>query len=281
MSNSSNPRPRRPRAPPRQGRDDFPPGVRLRLAQRAAYRCAMCDGTTVGPSGEASDAVASTGVAAHITAAAPGGRRFDPNHTTDEREAIENAIWLCATHSVLIDTDEVTYTVERLHELKRCHEGKIQHEHSLGDTRSVSADDLAALDSSVRDVVAWPTTLDGEHHLEQAALAREVGCRLSLRGVAKTNRHDRRPSAWIGLTEPMDAVLRRTAQRRPIVLVVDQLDALCDLVDLETERLDAVLALLRKVRGVENLQVVVGCRRFDFEHDARVRGLDAVLSRVL
>jgi hypothetical protein len=66
------------------------------------------------------------GKAAHISAAAPGpgSRRYIPSPamTPKQRMSIDNAIWLCADHADLIDRDEVTYTVEKLHVMKREHE---------------------------------------------------------------------------------------------------------------------------------------------------------------
>ena len=54
------------------------------------------------------------GVAAHITAAAPGGPRYDNSLSPTQRKAAANAIWLCQTCAKLIDNDEVRYTVETL-----------------------------------------------------------------------------------------------------------------------------------------------------------------------
>jgi hypothetical protein len=45
------------------------------------------------------------GVAAHITSAAAGGPRYDPNLTSAQRRNIKNAIWLCQTCAKLIDND--------------------------------------------------------------------------------------------------------------------------------------------------------------------------------
>lgn len=48
-------------------------------------------------------------MAAHITAAAPGGARYDPQLTSAERSSIENGIWLCQTHARHIDVDPVRF----------------------------------------------------------------------------------------------------------------------------------------------------------------------------
>jgi hypothetical protein len=99
-------------------RDDFRSSdVRL-LAERAGFRCSNpnCLLPTVGPDGGAGRA--SVGVAAHITAAAAGGPRYDAGISTAERASAENGIWLCQTCSRLIDSDRVSYSGELLRDWK-------------------------------------------------------------------------------------------------------------------------------------------------------------------
>lgn len=60
------------------------------------------------------DKTLNLGVAAHICAAAPGGPRYNPDQTKDERRAYENGIWLCSTCSRLIDDDPASYPVALL-----------------------------------------------------------------------------------------------------------------------------------------------------------------------
>lgn len=73
---------------------------------------------TVGPNAQAAKAT-NIGVAAHITAAAAGGPRFDANLTQEQRSAIDNAVWLCQSCAKLIDSDPIPYTVEQLREWRQ------------------------------------------------------------------------------------------------------------------------------------------------------------------
>ena len=102
-------------------RDDFTSDTIQRAAKRVGYLCSCptCRVPTTGPSQEGHGSVSNIGEAAHICAAAPGGPRFDPNMTSEERKGIENCIWLCRTHARLIDTDTITYTVELLKQWKK------------------------------------------------------------------------------------------------------------------------------------------------------------------
>src|SRR5580692_7518297 len=105
-------------------RDDFPANVRRAVALRAQYICSFpgCRRATTGPSDESTSAVASVGVAAHICAAAPGGPRYSPTMSSDERKGIDNAIWMCATHGTLIDQDVAKYPADVLTSWKRARE---------------------------------------------------------------------------------------------------------------------------------------------------------------
>lgn len=57
----------------------------------------------------------------HIEAAEPGGQRFNPHQTDEERRSIDNLLFLCHRHHKETD-DESEYTVARLREIKRAHE---------------------------------------------------------------------------------------------------------------------------------------------------------------
>lgn len=60
-----------------------------------------------------------TGRAAHITAAASGGPRYDGTLSEAERKGADNGIWLCGTCSIEIDNDYIYYSVRLLKAWKR------------------------------------------------------------------------------------------------------------------------------------------------------------------
>lgn len=100
-------------------RDDFPLSIKELLAKRVAYRCSnqACRQVTSGPQKDSTKAM-NIGVAAHITAASPGGPRFDSSLTSDERQASENGIWLCQSCAKLVDNDPTRYGVDTLRQWK-------------------------------------------------------------------------------------------------------------------------------------------------------------------
>lgn len=101
-------------------RDDFTERTKKALANRAGHQCSFrgCTCPTSGPSEESDEATISIGIAAHIHAAAPGGRRYLASMSPEERKHISNGIWLCANHSIEIDRDEKHYTAQLLREMK-------------------------------------------------------------------------------------------------------------------------------------------------------------------
>lgn len=54
------------------------------------------------------------GVAAHITAASPGGPRYDPKLSSEERSGHGNGIWLCQNCAKLVDNDPALFSVDVL-----------------------------------------------------------------------------------------------------------------------------------------------------------------------
>jgi hypothetical protein len=77
----------------RDGNEFLEPTKRA-VALRAGHRCSLtgCGQLTVGPSEESPSAITNIGVAAHICAASPKGKRYDASMTPEQRSDISNAI---------------------------------------------------------------------------------------------------------------------------------------------------------------------------------------------
>ena len=111
-------------------RINFSKGVKKTVAERNGFRCSFrgCDRTTVGPGASPHDAI-STGVAAHIHSASPGGPRGQAPLSPQELEGIGNALWLCANHARIVDAKRgVAFPPTRLHSFKAAHEALIGFE---------------------------------------------------------------------------------------------------------------------------------------------------------
>ena len=96
-------------------RDEFRKSDADILAKRVGNRCSNpgCRQSTAGPRDDPTKAV-NIGVAAHITAAAAGGPRYDVSLPATERKSIQNGIWLCQNCGKLVDSDTSRYSVGML-----------------------------------------------------------------------------------------------------------------------------------------------------------------------
>lgn len=66
------------------------------------------------------------GKLAHVIAHADKGPRANPSLPQKERDSIENIMLLCDGCHTTVDTDEASYTVDRLHKIKNDFENKIR-----------------------------------------------------------------------------------------------------------------------------------------------------------
>jgi WD40 repeat protein len=106
-------------------RDDFPKNVVDALGKRAGFLCSnpVCRRSTIGPQKGGAGAV-NLGVAAHITAASPGGPRYDASLSTEERSSSTNGLWACQGCAKHIDSHDPRHTVAVLKEWKE----QVEHE---------------------------------------------------------------------------------------------------------------------------------------------------------
>jgi hypothetical protein len=89
------------------------------LFARSLDRCAFPGCSS--PMAETNNVV--TGEVCHIKASSPGGPRYDPHQTDEDRHSEGNLILLCGRHHTLVDADPKQYTVDALLQMKRDHQG--------------------------------------------------------------------------------------------------------------------------------------------------------------
>lgn len=104
-------------------RDDFSTATKELLARRVGYVCSnpSCRQATSGPQADPSGAV-NLGVAAHISAASPGGPRYEEELSAEQRSDSSNGIWLCQTCAKMIDNDPIRFKRSVLEGWKRAAE---------------------------------------------------------------------------------------------------------------------------------------------------------------
>lgn len=100
-------------------RDEFTAATKILLAKQAGHHCSnpSCRRLTSAASTDGKTTI-NIGEASHITAAAPGGPRYDANLTPEERRSPENGLWLCKDHAKAIDSKDSFFTVDLLKDWK-------------------------------------------------------------------------------------------------------------------------------------------------------------------
>lgn len=121
-------------------RDDFSAATIRVLERRVAGLCSNpeCRQPTTGP-GDGPSGVVNVGTAAHITAAAEGGPRYDVSLTSEQRASIDNGVWLCARCARLVDGSPARFTTELLHQWKMEAESRASYAVQAGGGASESA----------------------------------------------------------------------------------------------------------------------------------------------
>lgn len=105
-------------------RDEFGADTKDRVARRAMYICSNpnCRAYTLAPAKYDESHSVYTGRVAHITAAAPGGPRYDAALTPTQRRDVQNAIYLCPRCADEIDKNKgADYPADLLREWKSGH----------------------------------------------------------------------------------------------------------------------------------------------------------------
>ena len=126
----------------------FPRNIRERVSKRASYICSNpnCHHFTLCASDAGTDLFISIGKAAHITAGAANGPRYDPSLTSEQRSSADNAIFLCSSCEDMIDYNNgLDYPVDLLEKWKSEHEAWVK------ENLNKPADSLIS-------------TIDGEHY---------------------------------------------------------------------------------------------------------------------
>lgn len=156
---------------------------------------------------------------------------------------------------------------------------------ALPDGERMERPELETLISRIEASASSTTALIGQPGAGKSALLSTLGNRMREAGwpvlaikadlldpdiVNEAGLRDR-----LGLGENPSAMLRDMAALGPVLLVIDQLDALAGYLDIKTARLSILLNLVRRLGAVDNVHIVLSSRVFEFQHDVRLRAVGA------
>ena len=113
------------------------------LWARAAGRCSLreCDAELTL---DINVGTATVGAMCHIVGENEGAARWRDSLTDEERNSYANLILLCSHHHDIVDNDEGTYSIERLHQIKTEHENWVKE--TLSSAGEIDPDDAVYAD---------------------------------------------------------------------------------------------------------------------------------------
>ena len=156
---------------------------------------------------------------------------------------------------------------------------------TLPDGRELPRPELEALVDKIKSAESSTTILIGDRGSGKSALLASLEQCLRDRTIAvlsiKSDRIGQNVTtaatlaANLGLPENLTACVQRVAQHQRVAILIDQVDALADILDRRGERLNVLLDSIHSLSGMLNVHLVVSSRPFELRHDARLRTLAA------
>lgn len=151
---------------PSTSRDRVPPAQEKVVISRSGDSCAYpgCGlELTIDPQ-HVDDSPKATGKVAHISAASPGGPRYDESMTSKQRGSAENLIYLCGSHHDVIDSQLEFHTRDFLIDAKVSHERAVARgvRSALG---QVTYEELSVVCAVIASVPAGPREVGVERAL--------------------------------------------------------------------------------------------------------------------
>ena len=189
--------------------------------------------------------------------------------------------------SVKLRTDEKEYREAQEFEqtLRRASRDLLEWPRDLFDGTHLPRPELNQLLSIIDETDNSITALLGPPGSGKSALLASFGHELVVRGIPflaikadflePSIQTEENLTDYLQLRNSVSSLLTQISQLRPVVLLIDQLDALAGYVDLRTGRLSVLLNIVRKLGGRRNIHIVLSSRTFEFEHDTRLKAVTA------
>lgn len=156
---------------------------------------------------------------------------------------------------------------------------------TLGDEIWLHRVELDLLEERLRSPEGTANLLLGKPGTGKSAILASLGQRLIKKGVpVLAIKADMLPrtiqdfddfQTHLHLPFPILKCFSIVTRSEPAVLIIDQLDAISEFVDRNSERLNLLLDLIQSATRIERLHVVSSCRWFEYQHDIRLTTIEA------
>ena len=170
-------------------------------------------------------------------------------------------------------------------ELLEASKGLLNWKRTLGDNQQITRPELAQLIDRIETETSSTTIVLGSPGCGKSALMATLGhwavdenyVLLAIKAdyLSKTVNTVEDLQQDIHLSWNIRDAIRAIASTNKIILLIDQLDAISELLDRQPGRLNVLLSLIQSLAGTKNVHIVATCREFEFRHGTQFARLDS------
>lgn len=168
--------------------------------------------------------------------------------------------------------------------------GLLNWKKTLGDNQQITRPELAQLTDRIESETSSTTIVLGAPGCGKSLLMATLGhwaveekyALLAIKADYLSNTintiEDLQHDIQLG-SHPRDAI-KAIANTEKVVLLIDQLDAVSELLDHKSQRLSLLLSLIQRLSGSKNVHIVATCREFEFRYGsqfARLAEIDQLI----
>ncbi len=185
----------------------------------------------------------------------------------------------------LLEVDRGAGALDLDQEFRESSKGLLQWPRTLGEGDEIQRPELPALLEKVRTAESSTTLILGGPGSGKSALLAGLGHECLKQGfsvlaikadmLGKEIHTPEDLRQWLQLTLNANNMVKKLAEKKPVVVLVDQLDAVSELVDRRSDRLNVLLNLIHSLAGHERVHIVASSRTFECRHDIRLNSLNA------
>jgi len=185
-----------------------------------------------------------------------------------------------------VDYEGTSQGADRLRqEFLSASQGLLAWPNTLGQGQQIERPELHGLVDRIQKTESSTTLVLGAPGSGKSALLATLGQRLvaeritilaikaDMLGPGVNTPEDLRE--WLQLTVGAHDALKVLAGKERVVFLVDQLDAVSELLDRRSGRLNVLLNLIQSLSKTRNLHIVASSREFEFRHDMRLSHINA------
>lgn len=224
-----------------------------------------------------------TGQAQQINAASGSVTAYQTNINNNYYPESGKVSYSCSF--LIEDANHYTRIVE---ELNLASKPLLNWPKTFNDNQEIDRPELDDLLSQIQDNTSSTTIILGSPGSGKSALMAKLGyclqaknysflaIKADLLGQNVESLDQLRHDPCVNLSaDPID-VIREIAKKETVVLIVDQLDALSELLDRRPGRLNVLLKLISTLHNTDNVHIVATCREFEFQYSTQFRQLDSM-----